>query len=66
MILLKNFKIQTTNIMYDAFTGSISISSAAWTILNILNPAVDIKAAVSLVTNFIDNIRLALGGNVSV
>lgn len=62
---LINFKSTSTSILYEAFTGSISFSSAAWGILNILNPAADIKAAVSLVANLIDNIRLALGGNAS-
>ena len=62
---LINFKLASTSMLYDAYTGSISFSSAAWLLVKRLNPAADVAAAVSLVANMVDNIRLALGGNAS-
>lgn len=66
MHYFSNIFTNAPSLFYDAFTGNISVSDCAWAILKMLNPAADIQAAVSLVANFIDNIRLALGGNASV
>lgn len=51
---------------YDAYTGSISVSDIAWLLIKKLGPANDVAALISFLTNFIDNIRLGLGGNASV
>lgn len=52
--------------LYDAFTGSISVSDLAWLLVKKIGPTNDVAALIGFLTNFIDNIRLALGGDASV
>lgn len=52
--------------LYDVYTGSLSVSDFAWALMKKLGPANDVAALISFLTNFIDNIRLALGGNATV
>lgn len=53
-------------LLYDAYTGALSVSDAAWALMKIISPAGDIEAFISLMANFVDNVRLALGGHATV